>query len=492
VVNKLNLNGMPLSKPCWFVLCLIMSASALAQQSSLYTYQDLSHFYYARQKDSLKKAWNCPDVFKEKAAQKKYKEIWDGRTDLVTGYIADDAYVHDKEVGDYVEGVVNQLVAGNRQLLPISPLVMLDRDPSVNAYAVGGNFLAVNLGLVAWCRTREELAFTLAHELSHNILKHWETSAYETAKWLSSDEYKQSVNAVLDSKYERLTRLRKVMETYTFSRTRHQRYHESDADSLAIILMRNSHFAFSPSFFLRLDSADMGYRQALQHPLKDYFTVYQLSFDDSWTQKRSHGLSTRAYNFSESGNLEDSLKTHPDCLVRYEKTKQWATPNPTFTTVPRAIHDIANRMLIWNMYNSTNVTACLYRILLIKDQGNTDPWYDFMVSNVFTALLFADHKLARFNAIGVMPKEYISKDYYGLQTMLEQMPRESLTAWTQSLQGQGFWKTLPQPEKELKPLFYAIALDPEDSDKNRKQAAKAFFAENGNSMYCEFAHVFEK
>jgi hypothetical protein len=185
---------------------------------------------------------------------------------------------------------------------------MLDRDPSVNAYAVGGNFLAVNLGLIAWCQTREELAFTLAHELSHNILKHWETSAYETAKWLSSDEYKQSVNAVLDSKYERL--------------------------------------------------------------------------------KRSHGLSTRAYNFSESSGLEDSLKTHPDCLVRYEKTKDRATPK--------------------------------------------------------------------------------------------------------GLQGQNFWKTLPPPEKDLKPLFYAIALDPEDSDKNRKQAAKAFFSENGNSMYCEFALIFEK
>ncbi|HEV2480950.1 MAG TPA: M48 family metalloprotease [Puia sp.] len=483
---------MSLSKPFWLVLCLLIPVLAMAQPSSLYTYQDLSHFYYARQKDSLKKAWDCPEVFKEKAAQKKYKEIWDGRTDRVTNYIADDAYVHDKEVGDYVQGIVDQLVASNRQLLPAGPLVMLDRDPSVNAYAVGGNFLAVDLGLIAWSKTREELAFALAHELSHNILKHWETSAYETAKWLSSDEYKQSLNSVLDSKYERLTRLRKVMETYTFSRTRHQRYHESDADSLAIILMRNSHLAFSPSFFLRLDSADMEYRQPLRHPLAAYFAAYQLPFEEAWTQKRSHGLSTRSYNFSESGNLEDSLKTHPDCLVRYEKTKQWATPNPGFTAVPRNIHDIANRMLIWNMYNSGTVTACLYRILLVKDEGNVDPWYDFMVSNVFSALLFADHKLARFNAIGVMPKEYISKDYYGLQTMLEQMPRESLTAWTQGLQGQGFWKTLPQPEKELKPLFYAIALDPEDSDKNRKQAAKAFFAENGNSMYCEFAHVFEK
>jgi Peptidase family M48 len=475
-----------------FVSCLLGCAWAIAQPGSLYTYQDLSHFYYSTQKDSLKKAWACPDAFKEKATQKKYKEIWDSRTDWVTNYMANDAYVHDREIGDYVQSIVNQMVSSNRSLFPHPPLVLLDRDASVNAYAVGGNFLAVNLGLIAWCQTREELAFTLAHELSHNIMKHWETSVYETAKWLSSDEYKQSLNSVLDSKYERLTHLKKVMETYTFSRTRHQRYHESDADSLAVILMKNSHIAFSPSFFLRLDSSDLEYRQSLKYPLSAYFAVYQLPFDDSWTQKRSHGLSTRSYNFSTANDLEDSLKTHPDCLARYEKTKTWATSNPGFTAIPGTIHDIATRMLIWNMYTSASMTSCLYRILLIKDQGNKDPWYDFMISNVVTGLLFADHKLARFNAIGVMPKEYISKDYYGLQNMLEQISRDNLTAWCQALQGQPFWKTLPPPEKDLKPLFYAIALDPEDSDYHRKQAAKAFFSGNGNSMYCEFAHVFEK
>src|SRR6201992_871388 len=124
---------MCLSKPFGLVICLFVCASALAQPISLYSYQDLSHFYYSKQKDSLKGAWSCPDAFKEKATQKKYKEIWEGRTEWVTGYIANDAYVHDKEVCDYLQSVVNQLVVANRQLLPVSPLVMLDRDPAVNA-----------------------------------------------------------------------------------------------------------------------------------------------------------------------------------------------------------------------------------------------------------------------------------------------------------------------------------------------------------------------
>ena len=85
-------------------------------------------------------------------------------------------------------------------------------------------------------------------------------------------------------------------------------------------------------------------------------------------------------------------------------------------------------MLIWNLYTTGNLTPCLYRILLEKDKGNKDPWYDFMVSNIFYGLYYADRNLDRFNAIGITPKEYISRDYYALQTLFEQIPRESLRA----------------------------------------------------------------
>ena len=77
--------------------------------------------------------------------------------------------------------------------------------------------------------TREELALAIAHEMSHNILHHIENAMFQKAEWLSSDEYRQSLNAVLDSKYERLSRLKKTFEGYTFSRSRHQRYRESEA-----------------------------------------------------------------------------------------------------------------------------------------------------------------------------------------------------------------------------------------------------------------------
>jgi hypothetical protein len=479
-------------KILWSVALLILSTTSYAQENGLYNYQDLSHIYYAKAKDSLRRTWPCPPLFKDKPTQKKYKEIWDERTDMITDNINGDDYVHDKEVYSYIEAIVRQIAEANRQLVPETPLLLIDRSSAVNAYSIGGNVLAVNLGLITFAETREELALVIAHELSHNILRHCENAMRQKAEWLSSDEYRQSMNAVLDSKYERLSRLRKALEGYTFSRSRHQRYHEGEADSLAVVLLKKSNIPFEAAYFLHLDSADMEYQQPLKHSLAAFFTAYHIPYEETWSQRRSHGLSTRNYSFSDTSTLADSLKTHPECVDRYNRTRTLTAANAHLTPIPPNIWEKANKMLLWNLYSSVNLTPCLYRILLLKDRGNTDTWYDFMLSNIFAGLYYSDRMLNRFNAIGVMQKEYISKEYYALQTLLEQIPRESLMQTCKILQDEGFWKNLPAAEKDMKTFVFTLALDPDSSDKNKARAARLFSTGNANSMYCEFAQNFEK
>jgi Zn-dependent protease with chaperone function len=476
------------------LLCILVSLlqTASAQDQSLYNYQDLSHLYYQKQKDSLKKAWVCPTLFRDKDGQRQYKAIYDSRTDFLLAAIANDDYVHDHEVYPYIAAIVRQIADANRDLIPVDPLLLLDRNPSVNAYALGDNVLAVNLGLITFSQTREELALAIAHEMSHNILHHPENAMRDRAAWLSSDEYKQSLNAVLSSRYDRLTRLQKVLEAFSFSRSRHQRFHESEADSLAIILLLKCNITFDARYFLHLDSSDDEYHQHLHLQLRDYFTAYQLPFDDSWATRRSHGLSTRNYNFSDTTTLEDSLKTHPDCPERYARTRSRSSARPLLTPIPPSLREHANKMLIWNLYSSGTLTPCLYRVFLAKDKGNKDPWYDFMVSNIFYGLFFADRNLNRFNAIGIVQKEYISRDYYSLQTLFEQMPRDNLRQYCETFGNGAFWNNLASPERGLKSFLYTLALDPDGSDRNRSKAAHTFAADNAGSMYCEFAQNFEK
>jgi len=472
-------------------LFCLFPASIIAQIKEAYKYQDLSHIFYARQKDSLKKNWICPSLYKEKETQKKYKEIWESRTSFITSAIENKNFVRDNEVYDYINAIVTDIIKANPKYFNQKPILFVDRSASVNAYAIGGNIIAVNVGLISFARSREEVALVIAHELSHNFLDHADKAMKEKAEWLTSEDYKNSLNAILDSKYERLTRLKKIYENYSFSRSRHNRYHESDADSLAIVLLKNSNISFNAEYFLRLDSADIQYRSPLKNLLKDYFTPYNISIEDAWVQKRSKGLSTKSYNFRDTSGIADSLKTHPDCAERYIKTKPFSSASMKETPIPQSIKDKANKILIWNIFDNQDLTACLYRILLEKDKGNKDEWYDFMVYAVFSGLYYADQQLNRFNAIGVTPKEFISKDYYSLQTLLEQIPKDNLEQVCRQLQNAAFWQSTGNDCKGLKAFFTTLNFDAEASVKTKERAAKDFTESNPSSMYCEFTDHFK-
>lgn len=476
------------------ILALLFTFSAAkAQRQKMYAYQDLSKTYYKKQKDSIESAWKCPSVFDDRSTQKKYREIWDDRTRFVTRSFDDNDYVYDKELSNYLYGIIDQLMKANPAHLKARPMVLIDRSASVNAYAVGNNLLAVNLGLINFCESREELALVIAHELSHNILAHAENAMKQRAELLTSDEYKDSLNSVLKSKYERLTRLKKILRGYSFNRSKHQRYSEGDADSLAIRLVKNAKLTFRADFFLRLDSADTDYQQPLKQELPVYFSSYDIRLEDAWLKKKAKGLSTRNHNFRDTTFNRDSLKTHPDCNERYEKNRLQSDAGGELTPIPVLIRESANKIMLLNLYKNEAYTPCMYRVLLEKDKGNQDEWYDFILASAITRIYQADRELHRFEAIGVAPKEYVSTSYFQLQTMLEQIPRENLEALCRKLQSAGFWSKLNADEKGFKTFIGNIALSSgEITEKTKANAASAFSDAYPNSAYREFASPFEK
>ncbi len=473
-----------------FVL-IFLQLNTAAQQKSFSNFTDLSRFSFAKQKDSLKKAWACPAIYKDKKTQNKYAEIWNGRTSFLLDAIEGNNYVYHKEIEEYINSIINEIAAGNKNLVPVKPLLLIDRSESVNAYAVGGNVIAVNLGLISFANSREELALIIAHELSHNILTHTENAMQQKAEMLTSDEYNASLKDVLNSKYGRLTKLKDILASYSFSRSKHSRYKEADADSLAIILLGNTKIPFNAAYYLRLDSADNEYKTALLKSPKEYFTVYNFNPDEQWFVKKSKGLSTRNYNFKQSDALADSLKTHPECVERFEATKAFTTAGAKFTPVPASLQDAANKLIVWNLYNNMSLTPALYRILLLKDKKNTDTWYDVMVYNIFAGLYYADKKLARFNAIGVVPKEYISKEYFALQNLLEQIPATQLKTDLNLIGSLPFWAASAADSKGFKLFLASLITEEELSKKQEERLSKEFIANYPTSLYAEIADKFK-
>jgi len=93
---------------------------------------------------------------------------------------ADPDYLDDPVLLEYLQSLWQPLVAQARvrgnissdidQRLAWEPFLV--RDKEVNAFALPGGYVGVNLGLMAITSTRDELASVLAHEMSHITQRH--------------------------------------------------------------------------------------------------------------------------------------------------------------------------------------------------------------------------------------------------------------------------------------------------------------------------------
>lgn len=99
---------------------------------------------------------------------------------IVRSIYRDPDYLDDPALMAYVQTIWRPLKLAAEQRGEVAPemaerfawTLLLDRNPQVNAFALPGGYMGVNLGLLATVATPDELASVLAHETSHVSQRH--------------------------------------------------------------------------------------------------------------------------------------------------------------------------------------------------------------------------------------------------------------------------------------------------------------------------------
>lgn len=299
-----------------FFCCAVLSAQDLRREP-------FYHANIASQKDQEKKRihtgiqkyWQAPAYFDKEGKQIFETESTQLENEL--SEIIDKKALFDDVLLPYVKAVHAKILAANPGLPPTNVVVVAEATP--NAFSTGEGSLMVYTGLLAALENEAQLNFVLCHEIAHFVLQHGKKQITQNIARLQSKELKDELKKVQQAQYNQADLFESLVQKVQFRSRYHNRIFERQADSLAYQLFIKTDA--DPNQAQRL----MQVFQHIDEPLKDtllrlerHFGCSHYPYKKSWESKKPVSTWANAIAKRDAAQqpLADSMKTHPDALLR--------------------------------------------------------------------------------------------------------------------------------------------------------------------------------
>ncbi len=368
-----------------------------------------------------------------KPNRKDLGEIYAERYLFLTDGIEDGLFLFNTEFNAYYQAILDEIFRTNPAIPAKDIRLLISRDPSPNALCLGEGTLLLNIGLVRRLENESQIAFVLCHELAHYTLNHVNNAIQRYVENLNSKKTQQEIRAIARSAYGRNEKAMQLLQGMVFTDRRHSRLHESEADSMALIYLRNT--AYDEREALRclalLDEVDD--EKYPQTPdLKKAFDSPAYPFKDTWLTEESTLFG--GVNKTEETWLEDSLKTHPDCKKRIEllRKQEFSTDKSKFIQPEarfQAVVETSDFEMIQSEFDGGDYGACLYQTLLLLDKYPDNGYLHGMVGLCLCSMATAQQAHQLSNHVE-LPAGDTPAPYRAVLTFIQNLRARDLSALT--------------------------------------------------------------
>lgn len=334
--------------------------------------------------------------------KKDYEKLYEQRWEHIQSKFKDKEIFTLPEAQKYMDSLLATIVAGNPELKDRQISCYFSRSASPNASYIGQGIILFNMGLFSKLENESQAAFVLCHELAHYYLEHSEKKMAKYVTDMSSKALQTELRQIKKTRYNKLGKLEALQQGLVFDTRRHSRDHEAEADSLGLAFLRNTGFDLQEalSALAMLDKIDED-SVDMEVCLRKMFDSRNYPFQDRWLSKQEGLLGGHA-NLSRDKELEDSMKTHPDCQARIkllEPAVATYSANKTTENKTSASFEKLKRLFRYEIveyaYSANNYTASLYYTILLLQQTPDDPYLVTQVGKIFNGCYSAQkqHKL---------------------------------------------------------------------------------------------------
>ncbi|HUS01665.1 MAG TPA: M48 family metallopeptidase, partial [Chitinophagaceae bacterium] len=347
-----------------FLLLFFIGSETANSQSRVFTPAEVDAPFLNNLFTKYEKAYKNGLVSLPSENRKDFEKVYQQRWENIKEKFDKKEIYTSAPAQQYLNTLVAEVTRANPALQQSVFSAYFSRSEIPNASYIGEGIILFHLGLLQKLNNESQVAFVLCHEIAHFYLHHSENSIRKYVATINSDDVQKELRSINKSEYKKREQLEKLVKGLAFNSRRHSRDHESAADSMAIEFMRNTRFDISEALSALgiLDSIDKETFDTNDY-LQRVFDSKEYPFQKKWTAKEEGLLGGHAL-LSKDEPLADSLKTHPDCLVRVEALKPLINKYRSSTSVKNIdkvkfdeMRSTAQYEIIEYAYSSNDYTA---------------------------------------------------------------------------------------------------------------------------------------
>lgn len=415
------------------VICLLLSAHSHSQ-SYIFTPASLDSIQLISLKGKFEKIYLQEIAGFPAATKKDLTEIYSQRWENVKDKFERKEIFASATAQNYLDGLVSEVVKANPILASKDFHCYFSRSGIPNASYIGEGVIIIHMGLFEKLANESQAVFILCHELSHFLLQHGEKRMHKYVETINSDQVQSELKKIKDREFKKREILDKLVENISFNSFRHSRDHESEADSMAVELMKGTRFRLSEALtaLAMLDSIDVTSFKT-DVCLKNLFDNTKYPFQKNWLAKEEGLLGGHAY-LETRNEIADSMKTHPDCSQRIKYitplVKKYET-SPGLLDMNRAtfmeLQNIFRYEVVEYAYQRDDYTKSLYYTIGLLQKNPDDAYLVTRVGMILNQFYLAskNHILGK---VVEQPAPYKEANYNLLLQFVQNLYRDDYAA----------------------------------------------------------------
>ena len=139
-------------------------------------------------------------------------------------------FIEHKSYSTLIDEILNEIKAANPTFNLDDIKLLIGISEEVNAYNCGDEIIVINMPLLFKSNNKYELAYVIAHEISHQKLNHVYNSMLTRYKKINSEELKNQVNTIDKQKFNKNSSAVNLIKKIIYTTREESRKNEKQAD----------------------------------------------------------------------------------------------------------------------------------------------------------------------------------------------------------------------------------------------------------------------